>query len=192
MNGLYGFIKIQPADSVYTGYHLKVSGWILKLAHMQCVVHSHVLRFFWEWDFILCICRLPPRFWCEQDVAAFYGTIKSLGSVPEWPQAPAQDNCTNGVHHVAGWSAEALHQLYVGEKHHHQKGGEEEPVRAEKQLHPQEERQQEEKPSLQQPESPRLMAADIPGWTEEGTVGWSALIEQWEGEKPSPKTKIFV
>lgn len=35
-----------------------------------------------EWDFILCFCRLPPRFCREQDVAAFYGTIRVWDHYP--------------------------------------------------------------------------------------------------------------
>lgn len=42
MNGLHGFIIIQPADCVYTKYHLKVS--VLNSGHAHCVVHLHVLN----------------------------------------------------------------------------------------------------------------------------------------------------
>lgn len=101
-----------------------------------------------------------------------YMVSQSLGLPPYWPQTSARDNSWNGFHHVAGWSPEAVHQLHVGEKRHHQERGQEEPVCPQKQLHPQEECQQEEKPPLRQPESPGLVAPNIPGWTEERKVGW--------------------
>ena len=89
-----------------------------------------------------------------------------------WLTTDTSKTIENGFLHVTRGAPEAVHQLRVGEKHHHQEGGKEEPVCPQKQLHPQEERQQEEKPSLQHPESPGLVAQTVPGWTEERKVQW--------------------
>lgn len=89
------------------------------------------------------------------------------------------DDSGNGFPHVAGSSTEAVHQLCVWHKKHQEERKKQgEPVRPQVQLHPQEERQPEEKPSLQQPEGPRFLAQGLPGGTEEGEVRqkvWSML-----------------
>ncbi len=110
----------------------------------------------------------------SKDTGVLYA-ITALETRLDSSQISALENSWNGFPHVAGRSSEAVHQLRVGEKHHSQGSREEEPVCPQKQLHPQEERQQEEKPSLQQPESPRLLAQNVPGWAEERTVGWPQI-----------------
>lgn len=129
---------------------------------------------------VLCYCRQVPYFWRKSTLWCIIWCQKALG-ITIWQTSyictklPLRD----GFHHVAGGSPEAVHQLRDGGKRRHQERGQEEPVRPQEQLHPQEEHQQEEKPSLWQPESPRLVAASLPGGTEGGEVSWLTTADPW-------------
>lgn len=102
-----------------------------------------------------------------RNCGAFYGAAELGIALAHWHKTALGD----GFHHVAGSSPEAVRQLHDRGERANQERLQEEPVRPQEQLHPQEEHQQEEKPPLWRPEGAGLVAQVLPGRAEKREVG---------------------
>lgn len=91
--------------------------------------------------------------------AACHGAAAKLGvALSHRVKAAVGD----GLHHVAGPSPQAVHQLHDGGQRGDQQGLQAEPVGSQEQLHPPEEHRQEAEPPLRRSESARLVAQGLP------------------------------